>query len=227
MVAARTGWRIRADDGRWSVFPERRSENGERPGPPVHDDLVQPNITATGPDQLWLTDVPPLRGRCPLRTPHERGRALPLPRRGRRLLPDRRLLHRLPVGVPPLGEKSHLALAALSTTVAGRRAMGMDVADHVVRSDRGSQPRSRRYVHAPVRYGLVDSVGRVGATGDDAAMESSFALLQEKALDRRRRLPRVVRCAAHSVLARSPATMVVTICPSPSARVTTSSPGWR
>lgn len=34
--------------------------------------------------------------------------------------------------------------------------------------------------------GLVGSMGRVGAAGDNAAMESFFALLQKNVLDRRR-----------------------------------------
>jgi transposase InsO family protein len=34
--------------------------------------------------------------------------------------------------------------------------------------------------------GLVGSMGRVGACGDNAAMESFFALLQKNVLDRRR-----------------------------------------
>lgn len=35
-------------------------------------------------------------------------------------------------------------------------------------------------------HGLVGSMGKVGACGDNAAMESFFALLQRKVLDRRR-----------------------------------------
>jgi putative transposase len=34
---------------------------------------------------------------------------------------------------------------------------------------------------------LIHSMGRVGACGDNAAMESFFALLQKKVLDRQRR----------------------------------------
>ena len=35
------------------------------------------------------------------------------------------------------------------------------------------------------RYDLLGSMGRVGAAGDNAAMESFFALLQKNVLDRR------------------------------------------
>ncbi|WP_425433637.1 integrase core domain-containing protein, partial [Kineococcus rhizosphaerae] len=48
-----------------------------------------------------------------------------------------------------------------------------------------AQFRSRKFVHALARHGLVGSMGRVGAAGDNAAMESFFGLLQNNVLDRR------------------------------------------
>ena len=41
-------------------------------------------------------------------------------------------------------------------------------------------------MHALGRYEMVGSMGRVGAAGDNAAMESFFSLLQKNVLDRRR-----------------------------------------
>ena len=41
-------------------------------------------------------------------------------------------------------------------------------------------------MHALGRYDMVGSMGRVGAAGDNAAMESFFSLLQKNVLDRRR-----------------------------------------
>ena len=40
-------------------------------------------------------------------------------------------------------------------------------------------------MHALNRHDMVGSMGRVGACGDNAAMESFFALLQKNVLDRR------------------------------------------
>lgn len=77
--------------------------------------------------------------------------------------------------------KSRLAVAALNNAVARRG----DVAGCIVHSDRGSQFRSRKFVHALNRHGLVGSMGQVGAAGDNAAMESFFSLLQKNVLDRR------------------------------------------
>ena len=109
------------------------------------------------------------------RTPHRRGQALPLRDQGRVLQPDRRLLHRLADEVPP-GRRPP------SNNAVARRG---DVAGCVVHTDRGSQFRSRKFVRALDRHGMVGSMGRVGAAGDNAAMESFFSLLQKNVLDRR------------------------------------------
>ena len=77
--------------------------------------------------------------------------------------------------------KASLAVAALRNAIRLR-----DPAGTVVHSDRGSQFRSRKFVKALRRNGLVGSMGRVGACGDNAAMESFFALLQKNVLDRQR-----------------------------------------
>ena len=77
--------------------------------------------------------------------------------------------------------KASLAVSAL------RNAIGLrDPAGTIVHSDRGSQFRSRKFVNTLHRNGLHGSMGRVGACGDNAAMESFFALLQNNVLDRQR-----------------------------------------
>src|SRR5665648_105388 len=49
-----------------------------------------------------------------------------------------------------------------------------------------AQFRSRKYVRTLAVNSLVGSMGRVGAAGDNAAMESFFALLQKNVLNRQR-----------------------------------------
>ena len=49
-----------------------------------------------------------------------------------------------------------------------------------------TQFRSRVFVYALNEHHLVGSMGQVGAAGDNAAMESFFALLQKNVLDRKR-----------------------------------------
>jgi putative transposase len=82
--------------------------------------------------------------------------------------------------------KSSLAVDALSSAVARRRIEGFDVAGCVVHTDRGSQFRSRKFLAALRRHDLVGSMGQVASAGDNAAMESFFALLQKNVLDRKR-----------------------------------------
>ncbi|MCM3481647.1 IS3 family transposase, partial [Micrococcus luteus] len=57
VMCERSAWRICRDNGWWSVFGKKRGKNGKKPGPPVHDDLVERDFTAGGSNQLWLTDV--------------------------------------------------------------------------------------------------------------------------------------------------------------------------
>src|SRR6266545_7589624 len=56
----------------------------------------------------------------------------------------------------------------------------------ILHSDRGSQSRARKVQRALTRQRMVGSMGQVGSAGDNAAMESFFALLQRNVLDRRR-----------------------------------------
>ena len=80
----------------------------------------------------------------------------------------------------PSTMKFRLATAALASAVARRG----EVAGCVVHSDRGSQFRSRRFVQALGRCDVrraAGSMGRVGAAGDNAAME---VLLQPAAEQR-------------------------------------------
>ena len=77
--------------------------------------------------------------------------------------------------------KSRLAVQALENAALMRG----DVAGCVMHSDRGSQCRSRKMTRALARHRMVGSMGRVGSSGDNAAMESFFALMQKNLLDRR------------------------------------------
>ena len=49
-------WRICRDNRWWSVFGKKRGRSKEA-GPPVHDDLVRRDFTATCANRLWLTDI--------------------------------------------------------------------------------------------------------------------------------------------------------------------------
>jgi transposase InsO family protein len=165
-MAERTAWRICRDNGWWSSFGKRRGRcKNSKAGPPVHDDRVQRDFTAAVPNHLWLTDItehPTSEGKlylCAVKDVFS-GRIV-----GYSI--DSRM-------------KSRLAVNALESAIARRG----QVAGCIVHSDRGSQFRSRKFVSVLARQNMVGSMGRVGAAGDNAAMESFFALLQKNVLDR-------------------------------------------
>ncbi|GAA1913071.1 hypothetical protein GCM10009815_04910 [Nocardioides marmoribigeumensis] len=168
-MASRTAWRICSSNGWWSAFGKpKRGKNG-RTGPPVHDDLVERDFTAEVPNELWLTDI----------TEHRTAEGKLYLCAIKDVFSNRIVGYSIDSRM-----KSRLAVAALDSAVARRAAEGYSAAGCIVHSDRGSQFRSRKFVHALNRYGLVGSMGRVGAAGDNAAMESFFSLLQKNVLDR-------------------------------------------
>jgi putative transposase len=77
---------------------------------------------------------------------------------------------------------SQLAVNAVRMAIRRRRPVGT-----IVHSDRGSQFGSRRFVHELSFARITGSMGRVGAAGDNAAMESFFALLQKNLLNQHHR----------------------------------------
>jgi putative transposase len=166
LMAERTAWRICSQQRMWSAFGKKRGKNG-KPGPPVHDDLVERDFTAAAPNQLWLSDI----------TEHST-------REGKLYLcAIKDVFSNRIVGYGMDSRmKSRLATTALHSAVARRG----EVAGCIVHTDRGSQFRSRKFVHALGRHDMVGSMGRVGAAADNAAMESFFSLLQKNVLDRRR-----------------------------------------
>ncbi|MGW0025460.1 IS3 family transposase [Rhodococcus sp. NPDC003383] len=166
-MSDRTAWRICSTNKWWSSFGKKRGSKNGRSGPPVHDDLVGRLFTADEPNQLWLTDITEHRT--------DEGKLY--------LCAIKDVYSNRIVGYSISDRmKSRLAVAALESAVARRDS----VAGCVVHSDRGSQFRSRKFVRTLGRHDLVGSMGRVGAAGDNAAMESFFALLQKNVLDRQR-----------------------------------------
>jgi transposase InsO family protein len=164
----RTAWAICSGNAWWSVFGKKRSKKG-RPGPPAHDDRVQRDFTATGPNQLWLTDITEHRTR--------EGKVY--------MCAVKDVWSNRLVGYSISSRmKARLAVQALEHAVDTRARAGVDVAGCIVHSDRGSQFRSRKYLRALSRHDLLGSMGQVGSSADNAAMESWFALLQKNVLDR-------------------------------------------
>ena len=165
-ICDRTVWRICRDNRWWSAFGKPRNRKSGKPGTPSHDDLVRRVFHADAPNELWLTDLTEHRtdeGKlylCAIKDVYSNrivGYSI-----------DSRM-------------KARLAVAALDNAVARRG----DVAGCILHSDRGSQFRARKLHRALARHDMVGSMGQVGSAGDNAAMESFFALLQKNVLDRR------------------------------------------
>ena len=57
VMARRTAWRICSANGWFSVFSKKHRGKNTRPGPPVHEDHVGRNFTASAPNELWLADI--------------------------------------------------------------------------------------------------------------------------------------------------------------------------
>ena len=167
VMCERTAWKICRDNQWWSAFGKKHAKNGKRPGPPVHDDLVQRDFSADDVNELWQTDI----------TEHwtDEGKLY--------ICAIRDAFSGRIVGSSMSDRmKARLAVNALVSAVTRRG----EVAGCIVHSDRGSQFRARSFVHALNEHHLLGSMGQVGAAGDNAAMESFFALLQKNVLDRRR-----------------------------------------
>jgi transposase InsO family protein len=167
-LGERRVWRLCRQQRLWSTTTRKgRHSSGKRPGPAVHDDLVQRNFTAARPNAVWVTDI----------TEHPTGE-------GKLyccLIKD--LFSNRIVGYS-INERmtKELAVNALRAALARRRFVNTVICH----SDRGSQFRSRDFVAVLKAAGMSGSMGRVAAAGDNAAMESFNALLQKNVLNRQR-----------------------------------------
>ncbi|MEF2978052.1 IS3 family transposase [Subtercola sp. YIM 133946] len=164
-ASERRVWRLCSEHRVWSVFSKKRGLN-RKAGPPVHDDLVERDFTASRVDELWLTDI----------TEHwtDEGKLY--------LCAIKDVCSNRIVGYSIDSRMTaSLAVSALRNAAWLRHPYGT-----VLHSDRGSQFRSRKFVETLREYGITGSMGRVGACGDNAAMESFFSLLQKNVLNKHR-----------------------------------------
>jgi transposase InsO family protein len=148
----------------WSAHAKKRGLS-RRPGPPVHDDLVERHFSALVPNELWLTDI----------TEHRTGEGKLYCCVVKDVWSNRIVGYTTDSRMT-----AQLAVRALRQAVA-LRGPGATV----VHSDRGSQFRAHAYVRALADFGLRGSMGRVAACADNAAMESFFSLLQKNVLNSR------------------------------------------
>jgi transposase InsO family protein len=126
----------------------------------VCDDLLQRNFTAASADLLWLVDITEHGAKA------EKLYLCAIKDASSRRIVGYSLSDRM---------KARLAVDAVHNAIARRG----NVSGCIVHSDRGSQFRSTKFITALSHHALVGFMGRVGAAGDNAAMESFFALMQK------------------------------------------------
>ena len=159
-------WRICSQQRIFSAFAKKKGMR-KKAGPPVHDDLVRRNFSAPRANELWLTDI----------TEHRTDEGKLYCCAIKDVYSNRIVGYSIKDRMT-----SSLAVAALRNAVGLRSPFGTTI----IHSDRGSQFRSRAFVETLKHNHLTGSMGRVGAAGDNASMESFFSLLQLNVLDRQR-----------------------------------------
>lgn len=153
---------------------KKRGKSGKA-GPAPHDDLlavvdkhgvVRHEFTADAPNTVWLWDI----------SEH-------LTREGKLYIcAIKDVYSNKIVGYSIASRmKSGLAMAAMRNAIALRSPTGT-----ICHSDRGGQFRAKKVLRLLKNNGLVGSMGRAYGAGDNASMESFFALLQKNVLDTRR-----------------------------------------
>lgn len=163
-ISERRVWRLCRIAGLQSVITTRKRRY-RKAGAPVGDDLVQREFTADRLDEKWLVDI----------TEHWTGEGRLYLCAFKDVCSNRIVGYAIDKRM-----KASLAVRALQNAVV-QRGYPEGV---IVHSDRGGQFRSRSFQRALRRFNLRGSMGRVGACGDNAAMESFFSLLQKNVLDR-------------------------------------------
>lgn len=152
-------WRICSMQQIFSVHANKKGRSNKA-GPPVHDDLVRRNFTAEAPNVKWLTDI----------TEHPTGEGWLYVCAVKDCYSNKIVGYSIASHM-----RASLAITALRNAIALR-----DPCSVVVHSDRGAQFRSGAYRRLLRGHGLTGSMGRVGACGDNAAMESLFRCCKER-----------------------------------------------
>ena len=163
-VGERRVWRLCSQQRLWSTTV-RKGRRGKRPGPAVHDDHIRRDFTSGEPNRKWVTDI----------TEH------PTATQGKIYCCAVKDLFSNRIVGYAISDRmtADLAVAALRTAIARRNPAGVVI----VHADRGSQFRARSFQAVLKNAGLQGSMGRVASAGDNAAMESFWALLQRNVLN--------------------------------------------
>jgi len=163
-IGERRTWRLCSQQRLWSTTI-RKGRQGKRPGPAVHDDHLQRDFTSAAPNRKWETDI----------TEHptsDEGKVY--------CCAIKDLFSNRIVGYAIADRMTaDQAVTALRTAIVRRNPPGVVI----VHADRGSQFRARSFQAVLKAAKLQGSMGKVASAGDNAAMESFWALLQRNVLN--------------------------------------------
>ena len=162
-IGERRAWRLCSQQRLWSTTV-RKGRKGRRPGPAVHDDHVRRDFTSNEPNRKWVTDI----------TDHPTGEGKDYCCAIKDLFSNRIVSYAISDRMA-----ADLAVGALRAAIARRQADGVVI----LHADRGAQFRARSFQAVPRAAGLKGPMGRVASAGDNAAMESFWALLQRNVLN--------------------------------------------
>ncbi|WP_396350290.1 IS3 family transposase [Kocuria sp. ChxB] len=166
-MSRRTAWKLCSQAGILSSAQRRRRGKGKKAGPPVFDDHVKRVFRADAPNKLWLTDI----------TEHWTSEGKLYCCAIKDVFSNRIVGYSISDRMT-----AKLAVDAVRNAVTRRT----EVAGCILHADRGSQFRSRAMARELRCHDMVGSMGRVGAAGDNAAMESFWSLLQTNVLNQQR-----------------------------------------
>jgi len=163
-VGERRIWRLCSQQKLWSTTVRKGRRGKGKPGPAVHDDHLQRDFNAARPNLKWVTDL----------TEHPTGQGKVYCCAIKDLFAGRIVGY-------AIGDRmtADLAVTALRAAIARRKPAGVVI----VHADRGSQFRARSFRAVLAAAGLQGAMGRVASAGDNAAMESFWALLQRNVLN--------------------------------------------
>lgn len=142
-VGERRAWHLCSQRRLWSTTV-RKGHKGKRPGPAVHVDHIQRDVTSDAPNRTWVTDI----------TEH------PISEGKLYCCAIKDLFSNRIVGYA-IGDRmtADLAVAALRAAIARRQPDGVVI----VHADRGSQFRARSFQAVLKAAGLKGSMGRVAS----------------------------------------------------------------
>ncbi|MBA8815598.1 transposase InsO family protein [Microbacterium halimionae] len=156
--------------GIFSSAQRHRRGKEKSAGPPVFDDHVERVFRADAPNKLWLTDITEHRTTAGIQASEGKLYCCAI----KDVFSNRIVGYSISDGIT-----AKIAGNAVRNAVTRRG----DVARCILHADRRRQFRRRAMARELRRHDMIGATGRLGADGDNAAMESFWSLLHTNVLN--------------------------------------------